>query len=124
MLIDFSKISEYINVIILPLVTALGGWWGNRAYAKFRKRTEEVEVTGTEHDTVKRISNSSIETIESLSQFAEQMTAKTLSQRIEFSIAIEQYETEIRENELEISKLKTEINKLKIELNKIKDGQC
>lgn len=114
-MIDFVKISEYFN-FLLPTITAIAGWWGNRAYDRYRKRTEEVGVTGTEHDTVKRISQSSIETIESLNQFTEKMVEKTLTQRAEFAAAAEKFETEIRAKDEIISDLRHENIDLKTQL--------
>lgn len=122
MIIDFAKLSEYVNFII-PIITAVAVWFGNRAFEKFRKRTEEVAVTGTEHDTVKRISESSIQTIESLNQFTEKMVEKTLTQRAEFAATSEKFEIEIRQKDELISDLRNEISSLKIQLKAISTNE-
>jgi hypothetical protein len=121
-MIDFTRISEYFN-FLLPTITAIVGWWGNRAYDRYRKRTEEVGVTGTEHDTVKRISQSSIETIESLNQFTERMVEKTLTQRAEFAAAAEKFEVEIRVKDELISNLRNENADIKSQLRRYKANE-
>ena len=102
MVIDFAKMSEYFNFLV-PIITAVAAWFGNRAFEKFRKRTEEVSVTGTEHDTVKRISESSIQTIESLNQFTEKLSERVLAQRTEFANSIDKLQIELNQKDLIIS---------------------
>lgn len=111
-MIDISKISEYTNVIIV-MVSAIFGGLSTWAFDKLRKRTEEVSVTGVEHDTVKRISQSSIETIERLNSFAEDMSDKILKQRQDFSIKIQSLSDEITNLNVIINSQNTELFNMK-----------
>ena len=113
---DFTKLIE-IYSFIGPIITLIAGWWANRAYEKYKKRTEEVNVTGTEHDTVKRISQSSIETIERLNIFSEQLSEKMLEQRSAFSDAIAKLEVEIENLRKLNSELRDQNSQL-VEMNK------
>lgn len=110
-MIDLSKISEYFNILV-PIITAAFGAISAITYNKFRKRTEEVGVTGTEHDTVKRISQSSIETIENLNSFSEKMAEKVLTQRIEFAAANDEMDVLSRSKDKIIHDLKDKISDL------------
>lgn len=91
---DWSKLFDISNLVI-PIITAIFGGVTTLAFTKLRKRSEEVSVTGVEHDTVKRISQSSIETIERLNEFVEEMSDKVLKQRQDFSAKIQLLTDEI-----------------------------
>jgi len=70
-----------ISTLITGILTAVSTYTFN----KLRKRKEQAIVTGTEHDTVKRISHSSIETIERLNKSFEDLSMRQLEQRKEFA---------------------------------------
>jgi len=117
-MIDITKWSEYFNFIV-PAITAIFGAFTAIIFNKFKKRLGEVEVTGTEHDTVKRISQSSIETIENLNAFVTKMTEKTLAQRTEFATIVDSLQNELRQKDEIITTQKNEIHKLNIIIDKL-----
>ena len=76
--------------VITTLIASIFGGFSTYAFNVLRKRKEEVTVTGTEHDTVKRISQSSIETIERLNTSFEALAQKLILQREEFGKKFEE----------------------------------
>ena len=94
-MINIGNIGEYFQVFSL-IIGSIGTAVVWVIFQKFRKRTEEINVAGTEHDAVKRISQNTIETIERLNDFSEQLSNKVLLQREEFSNTVSKLEDELK----------------------------
>lgn len=84
--------------VITTIITGLFGAFSTIAFNALKKRKEEVTVTGTEHDTVKRISQSSIETIERLNTSFETLSEKLIKQRQEFSNKFDEINTRLEDS--------------------------
>lgn len=112
---------------VIGIISAIMGGFVTWTFNKFKKRNEEVNTTGTEHDTVKRISQSSIETIEKLNLSFQDLSEKLINQRTEYIKTFGDLSTQLEKvNLLNIelnSKLEAAyniINELKIQVDSYK----
>lgn len=96
--------------VITTIITGLFGAFSTIAFNALKKRKEEVTVTGTEHDTVKRISQSSIETIERLNTSFEQLSEKLIKQRQEFSIKFDEMNLKLEDSISQNKELKDQLS--------------
>ena len=97
------------------MATTAFGAVSTYAFNKLRKRKEEVVVTGTEHDTVKRISHSSIETIEKLNKSFEGLSEKLIEQRKEFAGKFNELTIKLEEANKQNAILQTQNTELKMQ---------
>lgn len=104
-------IENVLNVgsLLIGVLSAAIGGIGGWILFRYRKRNEEVNTTGNEHDTVKRISQSSIETIERYTQFSEDLTNKMIEQRKTFNENLNNMSNVIDEKDIFINKLESEL---------------
>jgi len=105
--------------LVTTLVTTIVTGMSTFAFNKLRKRKEEVVVTGTEHDTVKRISHSSIETIERLNKSFEELSEKLISQRKEFSQKFGDLSIKLEESNKKNLILTTRNSELQVRINSL-----